>query len=154
MLPEIRRPPGPRNERATDDTKPTVTRAPPPKVAAAPKTGSPTTPPSPERPGDRRGAGGVDRDDREVAVRVDAADLAARRSPVAERDGDLAATKVVGVGQDLAVGDDDAGPAAVATDPHDRRSDALGDRGDRRTELFDGCSCGLCSLPVWERVGH
>src|SRR5688572_11507515 len=45
-LPAMRRPPGPRNERDTDDTRPNVTRTPPPNVAATPNTGAPTASPS------------------------------------------------------------------------------------------------------------
>ena len=40
-LPSIRRPPGPRNARATAETRPNVTRVPPPWEAAAPKTAVP-----------------------------------------------------------------------------------------------------------------
>src|SRR4051812_25246868 len=47
MLPAMRRPPGPRNARATADTLPNVTRVPPPEVAAAPKTSVPTMAPAP-----------------------------------------------------------------------------------------------------------
>ena len=69
--PEMRRPPGPRNARSTDDTKPNETRAPPDGVAAAANTAEPiVAPPAAQR--DRRRAGGVDLDDREVAVPVDA----------------------------------------------------------------------------------
>ena len=39
--PEIRRPPGPRNARSTDETNPNETRAPPVGVAAAAKTADP-----------------------------------------------------------------------------------------------------------------
>src|SRR6187200_2181441 len=46
-LPAIRRPPGPRNERETDETSPNVTRTPPPNDAAMPNTGEPTASPSP-----------------------------------------------------------------------------------------------------------
>ena len=43
--PEIRRPPGPRNARSTDDTNPNETRAPPDGVAAAANTADPIVAP-------------------------------------------------------------------------------------------------------------
>ena len=82
-------------------------------------------------------AGRVDVDDREVAVAIPAGDRAAGPTAVGEGDGDLVAAQVVGIGQDLAVGDDDAGAARAATDPDDGRADALGDRGDGGLEFFD-----------------
>ncbi len=73
-------------------------------------------------------------------------DVADGRAAVGERDGDLVAAQVVGVGQDLAVGDDYAGAALVAADPDDRRTGAGGgalDRGleivDKAHEKFDSC---------------
>ena len=119
-LPAIRRPPGPRNARRHAETRPNVTR----DAAADGGRGAEDGRAHVERvagaPGDRRGAGRVDRDDREVAVGVDAGDGAARGSPVGEGDRDLVAAQVVGVGQDLAVGDDDAGATAVSADADDR----------------------------------
>ena len=128
---------GPRNARATAETRPNVTRVPPPWLAPAPKTAVPTAraAPSPHSSGGR--AGGVDVDDREVAVAVPAGDRAARLPAVGERDGDLVAAQVVGVGQDLAGGDDDAGAAGAAADPDDGWADALGDGGDGGLEFLD-----------------
>ena len=146
MLPEMRRPPGPRNERAIDETKPTVTLAPPPNVAAAPKTGVPTDADSGVAPLQRRGARCVDGDDGEIAVRIDPSDLAPRRSPIGERDRDLTAAQVVGVGQDLAIGDDDAGSASVAPHAHDRRSDALRDGRDGSAQFIKGAHVRLVLL--------
>ncbi len=132
-LPAIRRPPGPRKERDTEDTSPNVTRAPPPNVAATPNTGVADREAVAGAPRDARRAGRVDLHDRQVAVRVDAGHGAARRATVGERDGDFATAQVVGVGQDLAVGDDHARPAPVAADADDRSADALlGDADDRR----------------------
>ena len=85
----------------------------------------------------RRG-GGVDVDDREVAVAVPAGNGAAEAATVGERDGDLVTAQVVGIGQDLAGGDDDAGAARAAADPDDRWADAVGDGGDGGLEVFDG----------------
>jgi len=71
---------------------------------------------------------GVDRDDGEVAVPIDPADLAAGRAAVGEGDRDLVATDVVGVGQNLAVGDDDARPALPRADADDRLAGLAGRR--------------------------
>ena len=136
-LPSMRRPPGPRNARATAETSPNVTRVPPPWMAAAPKTAVPTAEAAAVAPLERLRAGGVDLDHREVAVAVDCRHGAARAAAVGERDGDLVAAQVVGIGQDHAVGDDDAGAARAAADPDDGRADALGDGGDGGLEFFD-----------------
>src|SRR6185503_7375028 len=82
-------------------------------------------------------SGRLDRDHREIAVAVDAADLAAGRSPIGEGDGDFSSPEVVGVRQDLTVSDDDARPATVPTDTDDRWADALRDRRDRATEFLE-----------------
>ena len=80
-------------------------------------------------PGDGLCAGRVDRDDREVAVHVDTGEAACRRSAVGERHGDLVAADVVGVGEDLAIGDDDTGAAQAGSDADDRRRDRAGECG-------------------------
>ena len=113
------------------DTRPNVTRSVPPVVAAAPNTALPRPSVAPSsRPVDGARAGGVDGDDREVAVGVDAGHGALRRASVAERHGHLAAAQVVGVGQDPAVGDDDAGAAGMAADGDDGRADGGRHAGD------------------------
>ena len=81
MLPAIRRPPGPRNDARPDDTKPNVTRAPPPIGRRRAEDGLADARRAVGTPVDRCRAGRVDRDDREVAVGVDAADLAAVDRP-------------------------------------------------------------------------
>ena len=58
-------------------------------------------------------------------------------APAGEPDGDLAATQVVGIGQDAAVGDDDAGAADTGADPDDGRADGRGDGGDGLLELVE-----------------
>ena len=132
--PEIRRPPGPRNARSTDDTNPNETRAPPDGVAAAANTADPiVAPPVDQAIGVR--AGRVDGHDGEVAVPVDAGDGAAGRAAVGEADGHLAAAEVVGVGQDGTVGDDDAGAAGAGPDPDDGRGGGGRDGGDGLLEL-------------------
>src|SRR6187401_231302 len=95
-------------------------------------------------PGDGRRAGGIDVDDREVAVAVPAGNGPARATAVSERDGDFVAAQVVGVGQDLARREDDAGAARAATDPDDGWAGALRDRGDGGLEFFDDAH-SVCS---------
>jgi hypothetical protein len=70
-------------------------------------------------PFERGRIGGVDVDDRQVAVTIEAGHRADEAAPVREGDGDLIPAKVVGVGEDLARGDDDAGAARPAADPDD-----------------------------------
>ncbi len=79
--------------------------------------------PSPYR--ERRGAGRVDLDDREVAVPVDAGDPPGRGPAIGEANGGLAAAQVVGVRDDAAVGDDDARAALPLPDADDRGTDLL-----------------------------
>ncbi len=121
-----------------------MTRVPPPWLALAPKTALPTVRSAPSAQVDRGRPGRVDVDDREIAVAVPAGHGPARATAVSERDGDFVAAQVVGVGQDLAVGDDDAGAARPAADPDDGRADAVGDRGDGGLEFFDDCH-GACA---------
>ena len=78
-------------------------------------------------PVERGGTGRVDVDDREVAVAVPAGNGPARATAVSERDGDFVATQVVGVGQDLARGDHDAGATRAPADADDGWSGALGE---------------------------
>ena len=97
--------------------------------------------PSPQFEGG--GAGRIDVHDGEIAVAIDAGHGPARATAVSERDGDFVAAQVVCVGQDLAVGDDDAGAAAAAADPDDAGADAIGDSGNGGLEVFEdahGCS--------------
>ena len=141
--------PGPRNARATAETRPNVTRRPAAVRGRGAEDGacrSSSAAPSPQASGG--GAGRVDLDDREVAVAVDAGDGAARPPAVGEGDGDLVAAQVVGVGQDRAVGDDDAGAAGAAADPDDGWADALGDGGDGGLEFLDGAHVAWCSASV------
>ena len=135
-LPPIRLPPGPRNVCSMADTVPAVTRAAPAPVAARPKTTSPMAASASDQASGRR-PGRVDLDDREVAVRIDAADRAALRSAVAERDGDLVAAEVVGVGEDAAVGDDDAAAAVALADADDGRAGRLVDAADRAGKIVE-----------------
>src|SRR5262249_44433689 len=90
------------------------------------------------REGQRGRAGGVDVDDREIAVRVDAADRTDGGPAVAERDGDLVAAEIVGGGQDAAGGHDDAAAADPAADANDAAGSRVGDRADGGGELFEG----------------
>ena len=127
-----------------------MTRVPPPWLALGAEDGGPDGEVGAVGPGDRGRAGGVDVDDREVAVAVPAGDGAARATAVGERDGDFVAAQVVGIGQDLAVGDDDAGAARAAADPDDGRADALGDGGDGGLELFDDAhGFGFLVMLAW-----
>ena len=148
-LPSMRRPPGPAE--CPRDGGDEAERDAGPATVAGPgaEDGGPDAQVGAVRPGDRGRAGGVDVDDREVAVAVPAGDGAAGATAVGEGHGDLVAAQVVGIGQDLAVGDDDAGAARAATDPDDGRADALGDRGDGGLEFFDdahGFRVLLCLL--------
>ena len=136
----MRRPPGPRNARDTDETRPNVTRSVPAPVAAAPKDRGPDRqgPVLAGSPGDRGGAGRVDADDRKVTVGIHAGHGAPGGSTVGKGDGDLRAAEVMGVGQDLAVSDDDAGSTAVAANADDGRAyrrghmaDGIGKIGER-----------------------
>ena len=88
------------------------------------------------RPGDRRDIGRVDLHDGEIAVPVDALGDAARDPAVGEPDGHLGTAQVVGVGEDAAVADDDAGAAEPGADPDDGRTDGASDGGDGFLELF------------------
>jgi hypothetical protein len=75
---------------------------------------------------DRLGVAGVDGQDGEVAVGVDARDARRLHAAVGERDRDLLVAKVVRVGEHLPGGDHDARPPPpAATEPDDRRPDSL-----------------------------
>ena len=91
---------------------------------------------APRRPGDRRDVRRVDLHDGEIAVPVDALGGAAGDPAVGEPDGHLRTAQVVGVGEDAAVADDDAGAAEPGTDPDDGRADGACDGGDGFLELF------------------
>ena len=73
----------------------------------------------------------------EIAVGVDAEHLGLGRAPVGEGDLRRAVTQVVGVGQDLPVGDDHPGAPAITPDGDGRRPDAVGDRGHRRLQFIE-----------------
>src|SRR4029077_13887837 len=77
-------------------------------------------------PLDGRCTRGVHGDDGEVAVEVGAGDLTGGGAPVGEDDGHLVAAHVVGVRQDLALGDDDPGSMAPAAADADDRCAGLG----------------------------
>jgi hypothetical protein len=77
-------------------------------------------------PLDRGRVGRVDGDHREVTVRVDARDRAAGSATVGKGDRDLLAAKVVGIGEDLAIGDDDARSALVPANADDRITGTFG----------------------------
>ena len=73
-------------------------------------------------PGQRRCARGVDLEHDEVAVGVDRRHLALHGPAVGEGDLGGAVAQVVGVGEDVPVGDDDPAPAARGpADAHDGR---------------------------------
>ena len=133
--PVIRRPPGPRKARSTDETNPNETRAPPVGVAAAAKTAEPIVA-TPDAQATRRDVGRVDLHDGEVAVPVDTLGGAAGGPAVGEPDGHLGSAQVVGVGEDAAVADDDAGAAEPGADPDDGGADRHRDGGDGFLELF------------------
>ena len=84
-------------------------------------------------PLDRRRAGGVDQDHGDVAVDVDAGDLALGRATVREDDRARLAPDVVCVRQHLPVRHDDA--AAEAPEADDGGADLLGDPLDARLDL-------------------
>ena len=121
---------------------------PAPVAGAGPEDRGPDRQAVPGAPVERRGGAGVDIDDREVALAVVAGHRADEAAAVGEGHGDLVAAEVVGVGQDLARGEDDARAAGAAADPDDRRADPLGDGGDGGLEFFDDahgrCAPVLC----------
>ena len=123
MAPWMRRPRGPRNERLADETVPKVTRSPRPPGLARANTGVPMPARLRVAPVDGRRVAGVDLDHGEVAVGVGPGDAAALAAAVGEADGGLVPAQVVGVGEDAALGDDDAGAhAPAASDADDRRA--------------------------------
>ena len=132
----MRRPPGPRNARSTDDTKPNETRAPPDGRRGGREHGG-----ADGAVPDDQAIGGAPvvstLDDGQVAVPVDALGGADGGPAAGEADGDLAAAQVVGVGEHAAVGDDDAGTAKAGADPDDGRADGGGDGGDGLLELVE-----------------
>ena len=106
--------------------------------------GHPETPAAPvgereDRGPDGRGVGGlpldgrrtrgVYRDDREVAVEVGAGDLPGGGAPVGEDDRHLVAPHIVGVRQDVALGDDNPGSVPPAAADADNRWAGLGCNG-------------------------
>ena len=83
-------------------------------------------------PRDRRRVAGVHRDRREVEVGVRAGDPAVLGAAVGERHRHLLAAQHVRVGEDDAVGRDDAGAAApAAAEADDGGADRFGRAGDR-----------------------
>ena len=86
---------------------------------------------------ERRGAGRVDLDDREVAVPVDAGDPPGRGPAIGEANGGLATAQVVGVRDDATVGDDHARATLALADADDRGTHLSCDRRDGRLELFE-----------------
>jgi hypothetical protein len=93
-------------------------------------------------------AGGLDGHDREVAVEVGAGHLTGGGAPVGEHDGHLVASHVVGVGQDLSIGDDDAGPVPpAAADADDGRAGLGCDGPNCLFQLLQYAHpCLLCSI--------
>jgi hypothetical protein len=91
------------------------------------------------RPLDRRHGGCVDGQHGQVAVAVDPDDLALGLAAVGEGDLGGAVAEVVGAGQDVAGGDDDARASAVATDGDGGGVEALGDGGNGLLQLVE---CG------------
>jgi len=77
-------------------------------------------------PLDGRRTRGVHGDDGKVAVDVGAGDLTRAGAPIGEDDGHLVAPHVVGVRQDVALGDDDPGSVAPAAPDADDRWAGLG----------------------------
>ena len=94
-------------------------------------------------PGDRGHAGRIGPDHGKVAVSVETDDSVIGLASVREKDADVVAVEVVGVGEDLAVLDHDAGAAAPSvSDPDGGRSDGCRDPSDRAAELIQ--CCHLC----------
>ena len=120
-LPVMRRPRGPRKLRSTPLTMPWVMRAPP---SAVRPTANTTSPGSAGVVGPRQGgrAGGVDLEHDEVAVGVDGGDAALLGATVGEGHLGGAVAEVVGVGEHVAVGHDDAAaPPGGSADADDGR---------------------------------
>ena len=141
MAPGMRRPRGPRNarpgrgdeaegRRAGRDRRGWRARPPASPMPAAVRVAQPRAGASPV-------STSITARSRSASAPGDAAALAAA---VGEGDGDLVAAQVVGVGEDPAVGDDDAGAAApAASEADDRRADPVGDAADGRGKLFKNC---------------
>ena len=111
---------GPAEARDTDETRPERDPRPPPERAAAPNTASRRRAPC-RRPRERRApAVSTSRTARSpsASTAVTLPQVGGRR----RSDRDLVAAEVVGVGQDAAVGDDDAGAARRRADPDDGRA--------------------------------
>ena len=141
-------PAGPRNARSTDETKPNETRAAPDGVAAAANTAEPMVPAVVDQaigvaPSCRRSR----RRDRRPSQRR-------RRCHgwlvVGEADRDLGSAKVVGVGEDGAVGDDDPGPAGAGSDADDGRGGGGRDGCHGFLELCEQGHGGV--IPRWVRA--
>jgi hypothetical protein len=83
------------------------------------------------RPGERLCAARVHVDHGKVAVAIDALDGAAGRPAVTEGDRDLVAAQVVGIREDAAVADHDAGAANAAADADDAACGAIVNGAER-----------------------
>ena len=95
-------------------------------------------------PVERRRVLGVDLDDGEVAVDVDAGDPPGFGAAVGEGYGDLLAADVVRVGENPTRGDDDAGSDAPALSHADQgRTDLGSDALDRGSDLCQQCHGAL-----------
>ena len=90
-------------------------------------------------PAHGRGVARIDREHRQVEVRVASDELRPLAAAVVERDGDLLAPQVVGAREDLAFRDHHAGAMApAAPEPDDGGSHALGHARDR---VLKGLHC-------------
>jgi hypothetical protein len=116
-LPPIRLPPGPRNDRSTAETKPSVSRTPAGGANAAARTGCPTA------------SATLDHSSGQVAVRVDPEHAPGFAPTVREAQGGLVAPEVVRIRQHPPGADDEAGSPEPPADADDRRSGLL--RGGR-----------------------
>ena len=128
------RPLGPRKVRPVPETKPTVTLSPIPAGFANATTGEPNET-SGWRPGQRRGVTGVDRHHCQVGIEIGAAHRPRLGAPIGERDGHLLTPQIVGVGEDLSLGDDYPCASPVAADPNHRRPRLVGHRNDHLLHL-------------------
>ena len=132
--PEIRRPPGPRNARSTDDTNPNETRAPPDGVAAAANTADPIVAP----PADQA-IGVVPAVSTDTTARSPSQSTPATVPRVARPSANRTVTspprRLWALVRTATVGDDDAGAAGAGPDADDGRGGGGRDGGDGLLEL-------------------
>jgi hypothetical protein len=136
MAPAMRRPRGPRKLRPSLETKPSVARRPRPPGLASATTGAPM----PSASAGSQAIAGASPLGTAITARSRSASAAAHSPPVGEDDGHLLAARVVGVREDVPVGDHHAGaePPAAAEADH-RGADLLSDSGDGLLQGFERC---------------